>query len=323
MNATLNDPLLRNLADLRPPLDEEASSPRGPAALAVSERALRAPRPRWSLPKLAVPVGIATIALALTGALFIWNTVPAPGPAEQTRALPQTDIMLVSARSEEAMARSGRARISYLSNEGSVAEMRVEGLIEFAGKDVAMRLKFAGVEGRPGFMAENRTVDGEFYLLDGVPGQQQWIRDVGATTGSDPFSIDPRNLLRVLDPSADFETVGVARDVRHLRARSLDDIPEMNLGLGLSSDAEVTNLELWVGPDDIVQRLDFDYDITEDMGGPMYLKDESGNRKRFVPPSGTPESRTYSSSYSVVFFDVGTDITIEAPAGAVDVAGQG
>ena len=322
MNAMLRDPLLRSLADLRPSLDEEASSPRAPAALAVFERALRESRPGWSWPRLAVPVGLAMMVLAVTGALLMWNTVPAPGPV-QTRILPQTDITLVSARSEEAMARSGRARISYVSNEGSVAEMRVDGLIEFTGKDVAMRLKFAGVHGRPGFVAENRTVDGHFYLLDGVPGQQRWIHDVGATTGGDPFSIDPRNLLKVLDPSADFETVDVDGDVRHLRARSLDDIPEMNLGLGPSSEAEVTNLELWVGSDDIVQRLDFTYDITEDLGGPMYVKDENGNRKRFTPPSGTPDSHTYSSSYSVVFFDVGAAIKIEAPADAVEVNGQG
>jgi hypothetical protein len=222
------------------------------------------------------------------------------------------------------MARSGRATVTYVSNIGSDYETRVEGAIEFAGHDVAMRLDFAGSHGRPGFVARNMTVDGEFYLMDGVPGDQHWVHDVGeADGGGEPFSVDPRNLLKVLEPKADFETVDVDGDVRHLQARSLDQIPEMNLGLGPSSDAEVTKLELWVGSDDIVQRLAFDYDITEDLSGQMYVKDENGNRKRFVPPAGTPKSRTYSSSYSVEFFDVGADIKIKAPADATEVTGQG
>ena len=83
---------------------------------------------------------------------------------------------------------------------------------------VVTGIDFAGQEGRPGFQAQNRTVDGQFYLLDGPPGQKEWIRDTNSTQlkGTDFFNLDPRTLVGAVVPGSRDSQIALSLPVTHV-----------------------------------------------------------------------------------------------------------
>jgi len=167
----------------------------------------------------------------------------------------------------------------------------------------------------------------------------------GSTDGW--FDVDPRRLLEVLDPAADFTVVGEeemdGRTVTHLRASDPDALSDLDLDLGLGSlgKADVVEaLDLWVDTDDVVHRIDVA--TTWNARSPEFLFSDIGasyNEPGSPCPAGyrplTPAEEAEWSigpvgattpclkvedaipvegSYSVRFNDLGTPVTITAPA---------
>ena len=310
-----HDALLVALRDTRPEMHETEPDDELYARIVNGPWAAGRRHVRWTAS------AVATIAAALA---IVLVTVQSPGPRT-------VDMALVAARTQEALRGPGRAQVDSVTDRGLEYEQRATTSVAFDGDDLEMVMEFAGERGRSGFTAHNRTVGGEFYLLDGPPGQQRWIHDTNATgtRGTDLFSLDPRTLCDLLKGSAEFEVVDERDGVTHLRARSVDELPPLSFGAG-PSDAraeDVTRLELWVGPDDVVQRIDLDLERTETtrQGGETILVPRADGRmhKMVDPDTGEMVTTTHRSSYSVRFFDVGEPVSIVAPADAVRVAGKG
>jgi hypothetical protein len=311
-----HDQLLLALRDARPepqdgPIDDDAHEL---LARIIGTRRAQRRRLRWTA------AAAVTVAAALAIALVVTQTGPRT-----------VDIALVAARSQDALRGTGRALVDSVNGRGLEWEQRARTSVAFDGDDLEMVMEYAGEQGRPGFTAHNRTVGGEFYLLDGPPGRQRWIHDTNAsgTRGADLFSLDPRTLCELLSESAEFEVVDEQDGVKHIRATSVDHVPPLSFGEGPSgAEAEdVTRLELWIGPDDVVQRIDLDLERTETtrQGGKTILVPRSdGTMHKMVDPNtGEMVTTTHRSSYSVRFFDVGDPVQIVVPADAVPVAGQG
>ena len=313
---TEQDPLLAALRNARPALHDVEPDDELMARIIAGPRRTRRGGARW----IAGAVAMVAAALALT--LLVTQTGPRT-----------VDIALVAARSQEALRGSGRAHVESVTDRGLANEQRWSNDVTFDGDDVEMVMRFAGDGRSTGFTAHNRTVDGEFYLLDGPPGRQRWIHDVGAnatTRGTDLFSLDPRTLCELLKDSAEFERVNEHDGVKHLRATEVNDLPPLSFGAG-PSDAraeDVTRLELWVGPDDVVRRIDIDLERTErERRGAMsrITQNPDGTYTKEIDPAhpGTEELVTHRSSYSVRFAGIGDPVEIVAPAGAADVEGKG
>ena len=337
------DQLLADLRGARPPLADELCAPDTPAATALFTRLTTAPsapvreRPRRVRRLIAVP---AVAAAALAGVLLVNGiTVDRTGVSVTPPPAAAADIERIAATSATAMRSSGRALVDFHMAQGTITEQRVTGTVSFSGDDVEMVLQFAPVAGRgEGFEARNRTVDGQFYLYDGPPDARRWYRDLNAadTRGSDMFSADPRTLLAALHPGVAFEQVGTEEldgtELRRLRATRIDRLPELNLSMGPIDPTHVKGLDVWVGADDIVRRLDLALVQVETRHGPgrtEIVSDGDGRqRKVFMPADPGPagqkgEDVEIRSSASIRFMDIGAPVVITAPPGAVDVRGQG
>ena len=244
------------------------------------------------------------------------------------------DMRLVAAATRSALEGTGRAQIDFGIFKGRQDESRGVIRLAFAGEDLEMITDFAASDNGPGFRSHNRTVDGEFYLLDGPSGEQAWVHDVNASgqQGSDIFNIDPRTLLDIIEPGAEFETVSNDEDgVRRLRATRVDDVPPLNLGHGPISikGQQVERLELWVGPDDVVRKFDLDleYSETREHSGARarLVKRADGTVSKEIDPAfpGKTVTETVRTSYAVAFSDLGEPIEIDAPSDATRVEGKG
>lgn len=350
------DEILEALRDVRPRLTEEDESAHGRKA---SDLRLTIVGKGWE-PRARKAFTLTRAgAAALVGAAAVSIGLGVGGGSSQdpaTQTLRAPDIELLAAESREAFSTTGRAVAKFVLADGLDQEQRGEVRAIFAGNDLDLTLDFeTGGFGSPGFQARNRTVDGQFYLLDGPPGDRRWYHDTNASgsRAQDLYNLDPRTLLQLLDESSDFETVGTEQrggeEVRHLRATRLQDVPPLNLGFGDNADAGATSLELWVGPDDVVRSLAVSFEATETAPDRRMIrvKPRDGDPKRVTMrgrwmiiqlPDGTRVKRpvgdvtkpseggtttTYRSRYSVEFFDLGAPIEIEAPPDPIEVAGKG
>jgi hypothetical protein len=273
------------------------------------------------------------------------------GPAPVAAAIEE-----VAAASEAATAGSGRATLAFERVGGTLDESG-RGEVRFAGGDVEVALRYAGPDGAPGAEVLVRSVDGELYLLDGPPGSRRWVHDSGAgsaASGSsaDLFRADPRTLLRTLRPEAGFEVVGVeeadgpdgqhGQEVHHLRSTTPGELATLNLGLGPIDARDVEQIDLWVGDDDVVQRLDLvlvaEQEFLElDGDEETYLGPEAPcqgeTSVRVTEDDGSVSCRSLDDSrarteqvttrYSIRFHDLGTPVTITAPADAIDIEAVG
>ena len=246
--------------------------------------------------------------------------------------------MQAIASSTAAALRSGRAHITSTSYYEQLNHTTTELTIEFSGDNRSTTGHQQSVEAKAapgrdnGFDFANKVVDGRFFLLDAG----HWIEDTNEhLAGSDLFSVDPRTFVGGAADGAQFKDVGgdtvdgVA--VRHLTATKLDAVPRVNLGLGPVTDdqTKITKFDVWVDSANVVRRLDLATSLTETvhpLAQTILEKDAEGKviGKRLDEANmGPAEERTVTNQYTVTFTDIGAPITIEAPANARKVAGQG
>ena len=106
----------------------------------------------------------------------------------------------------------------------------------------------------------------------------------------------------------------------------------------------MTALDLWVGADNVVRRIDLTSErkvqevdpgvaptLSKSKDGTVTINFKDGH-KVVVPQGGDLQrvmnglpkvTRTFRSSYSARFFDIGAPITISVPPNATDLAGKG
>jgi len=291
------------------------------SARGLRRLARRGPQPR-RLALAAAAAAAAVVAIAIVV------------PTNDVRTAPVAVNMQTIAESTTAALSSGRAHITHTAtNDGSVQDAS-ETFVEFSGVN---RSTVGTVSGRDAssFEIANKVVDGKFYLRDGAPGEQIWIEDINEhVTGSDLFSVDPRMLLSGAAQDAAFKDVGGATvdgvKTRHLKATRLDKVPTVNLGLGPIADnqTKITKFDVWVDSDNVVRRLDVSTSqTTRSQGGARAIitKHADGTFSKEIDPNDTTPfvTRTLVNDYSVRFTEIGSPITIEAPANAKKVAGQG
>ena len=361
--------LMSRLRAARPEPDATLLSPELPAAQALVDEivtkestGLTAPRPvpspdRRHRPHARVAlIASAAVVAAAVGLGVVTRTGDDPrasaSHASTTRPAPTSpapialvNIRTIAARSGTALSGTGRAEISFADQEGLSAGTSD---LTFSGHNDEMVIHFAGTQGRPGFDAQNRTVDGQFYLnTPGPDNIARWYHETGQT-GTSVFDTDPRTLLNVLAPEAGFVPVGSGTvdgvAVTHLRATKLDALPSLDLSLGPIDGRSVTALDLWVGADDVVRRVDLTSErkvqeidpsvaptLSKSKDGTVTFNFKDGH-KVSVPQGGNTETvtkdlpkvtRTFRSSYSARFFDIGAPITITAPPNATDLAAKG
>lgn len=317
------------LRSARPTLAPPVSSPDGPEARAVRLRAM-ATSPGRERPRTGTRHR-ARRALALTGVAVVAVLVATDGTAPvRPRSGPRHHgIRLIAASSAYAYSTSGRATVSFETRFDGGSMERGTSDVAFAGDDLEMTTEYRYGKGAAGFVARTRSVDGELYLWDGPIGDKRWYVDVNAsgTRAQDVFDLDPRSLLSLLDASADFEEVaseGGDDEMRRLRATDLDRLPALAVDFWPRED-DVTRLEVWVGPDDVVRRLELDVvRVDTHRSGTKIVPFDDGTPGRKIADPDSPLVTSVSrSSYSVRFYDVGADVDVVAPADAIPVRGQG
>jgi hypothetical protein len=343
MNDTLhNDPLMHALSGARPP-SEPADRADAPSAQLLLEQIVATPvvdhaRRRRSRSRRVV-VAAGTAAALVAGSLLVVNTIGVrDGRVVVSQPAAVADVGAIARASTSAFT-SGRADMTFDVRSGSVVE-KGDARVVFSGNNRAVTMTFEGTNGRPEFTSENRTVDGAFYLLDGAPGAKRWYRDTNVVVWEKgTLDLNPRDLLTVLRPAVAFEVVDTQGDVRHLRAAHPSAAPELDLLLGPVPGGSVTNIELWVGPDDAVQRLVLDARRTEEPEpacviengkktclGPGDMLARKDGKTIVVPATGPAQDRqpvTTTAAFDVRFHDIGTTAPVTAPANAIPVAGQG
>jgi hypothetical protein len=327
MSNMRDDQVLEALRRAKPSIGSDRTDPTAGQAQAIKRSIVAAPTGRKM--RLFVP-GAITGALAIALAAIIFTT-GGGSPRRPSGAVKQPNMKLLAAASKDAFSTTGRATATFVLAKGKPQEERGTTTLTFAGNDLDMTIDFETIGyGERGFTAHNRTVDGEFYLFDGPPGDRHWYHDTNASgaRADDGFDLDPRTLVDLLGSEPQFVTadseIRDGEEVRHLVATQPDSVRDLNLGLGNGADTETKSLELWVGPDDVVRRLAVEVETSETHDtGTMYIKRKNGTVETIVDPDATPKTITYRSTYSVSFTDIGEDISIKAPSNAIDVAGKG
>jgi hypothetical protein len=244
------------------------TAPTGPTGAAPEPAP---PRPVRRLPRAAVLAGTGLTAAAVAVAVAVLvasagGTGTAPGGRTRSPVL-LTAAMIhqVASASRSALARSGRATVSYTSTQNGKPGDSSTDVITFSGKnwnDVIYQTS-PGAGGRPGHKqtAINRIVNGQLYLyIAGRTRRLQWYHDTNPS-GHPSVSIpDPRTVLRALEPSARFEVIGYqvidGVRVKELRATDLSHLPGQGRLVGaFAAGGRVTSLEVWVDGHGVVHRL--------------------------------------------------------------------
>ena len=348
MNDQLHaDPVIEALRSARPDLTDESFRP-GAEATALLDEIVAGPvrRPRG---RVAVAVSAVSIAAAITAAVVAVGSVGVhDGKVVVHQQVAAAEMRTIARTSAGALAASGRAEMTFDVGQGAFGEQRGTSRVAFSGENLDVVLQF---DDPNGFTAHNKTVDGQYYLLDGAPNAKRWYHDIGATPlGSDLFDLDPRTLLAVLQPTAGFVDVGTEQTadgtLRHLRATTLGNLPALHLVLGPLNGRDITSLDLWVASDSTVRRLDLTSSHTETQQPACFVQapPEGSGVKVCLKPGGklsrtadgkitvipgdvpapkSPVTVTTTSSYSLRFSDIGAPISITAPADPIQVHGKG
>ncbi len=292
-----DDPVLERLRAARPAPATALLDPAAPAARDLADR-ITGRRARTRRPAVARRVA----AMAAAAAVVVAAVVVGPWGSSEPR--PAAAIVREAAAASARALTSGRAVVT--SPDGDL-ELGDAVTYTFAGDD--MSATFDGIEvGGVPYAAARRVVDGERYFHwtpAGAP--TEWLHDV--TVGSveiGPFVFDPRGLLAVLEPDADFEVVGDDTvdgvDVTRLRATTPEAVDAAALQLGQATAAGTpTALEVWVDGDGVTRRIDLTVSVEQGLE-----IDPVAGTSIPLPPQ--------VSSYSVRFTDIGAPLTVEAPA---------
>ncbi len=251
----------------------------------------------------AMLVGAAAAVLLLVGGLLVFSPDSTPSAVATVHSAAAATAGADTGRISTTFALQGR-------QEGTVE--RFEGRVDasYAGSNVMLSLQVdeqpddLGLDELP--FSDARLVDDVLY----VDGGDQWMAVdtegfLGDLVGQ---FIDPRVVLETVQELTDATEVGSATidGVATTHYQSIVDLGDETLaqsgwmafeGVPIDAEGEVT-VDLYVGADGVLNRLDLSGDV-QDSG-------DSGD-------SGTFE-------VSMTFFDIGSDITIEAPADAVVVS---
>lgn len=248
----------------------------------------------------AMLVGAAAAVLLLVGGLLVFSPDSTPSAVATVH----------SAAAATAGADTGRISTTFAlqgQQEGTVEQF--EGRIDasYAGSDVMLSLQ---IDEQPDDFGLNELPFSDARLVDDVlyvDGGDQWLAVdtegfLGDLVGQ---FVDPRVVLETVQELTDATEVGSAMidGVATTHYQSIVDLGDETLaqsgwmafeGVPIDAAGEVT-VDLYVGADGVLSRLDLSGDVQDTA--------ESGD-------SGTFE-------VSMTFFDIGSDITIEAPADAV------
>jgi hypothetical protein len=329
------DPLMEALRESRPDCPPSVTSAKSPNAVALMEDIMSTSRSAVSQgdASSSLPISIPwrrSVALGAVVALVLLAAQVANREPATDAPVGKNQILTIASRSQAAMSGSGKAVIVFKEEGGGITDSQSVATLIFNGDDVETVIDFAGQPGRPGFQAHNKIVDGQFYLRDGPPGQQRWIRDTNAPDmrASDVLSFDPRTLLPALNPQVRFKQIPDSNSgIRHFRATSPAGLSAVNLSAGPVDPNTIKSMDVWVGSDDVVTRIELVTERTEAHrpGARTVIVDDNGQKKKIIDPADTtPEvTKTIRSTYSITFSDVGQEFEVTAPDDVTDVAGQG
>ena len=353
------------LADqLRAQLHRElAAVEPGPDLLAGlnRRRARRTMATRVSL--VAAPVAAAAAAAALIVPGIGGGVAPGPSSPSSTgtgkpAVLTAATVNQVASQSRRAMARSGKATISYRTSYDGALNGSGSDRITYAGhnwNDVTTQ-SFPARNGEPASTqtAINRVVNGQLYLhIMGPDNHVRWYHDTNPD-GHPSVSIpDPRTLLGLLNPSAKFEVTGhrQAGGIRltGLRATATPQLRPLSWLPGAEPGARVASLTVWVDAHHVVHQMSLRITKTVD---PIYLqksvKNGTESIKIIIPsraylkearamarkmrhlhatvsidPSRSTQHHLQGSDVSVTFGGFGQTQVIRVPANAVPEFSRG
>jgi hypothetical protein len=265
-------------------------------------RARRTLATRVSL--VAVPAAAAAVAAALIVPGIGGGVAPGTGPSRPSASGPGKPAVLtaatvnqVASQSRRAMARSGKATISYRTSYDGTLNGTGTDRITYAGHDWndVISQSFPARDGEPASTqtAINRIVNDQLYLhIIGPDNQVRWYHDTNPE-GHPSVSIpDPRTLLGLLNPSASFQVTG-HRQVGGIRltgltATAAPQLRPLNWLPGAEPGARVAALTVWVDAHHVVHQMTLRITKVVD---PIYLqksvKDGAESIKIIIP------NRTY------------------------------
>lgn len=251
-------------------------------------------------------VGVAAAVVLLVAGFLVFS------PDNTSTAL----AAVQSAAQQTARAESGRISASFdvEGTDGDQSATLSGGLdVEFSGPDLALTVDIDEASGEsligPLGASEARLVDRVLYVNDG----SQWYAvETGGFLGDTLAEIvDPRSILATVESLVETEEVATGVDVGGIETthyRSVVDLGDDSLGQ--SGWLALDNLDLA----DIHAKGAVTIDLFIDGDGQLRQLDVSGDLRE---PGNGSGAATFSASTS--FFDLGSDIGIEAPADAVEI----
>lgn len=350
MGTDLNEQI-RELIDggARPVSSGEIMGRRPATVARLDPEALPKHRPRRAA---TVAAGAAAAGAAVTITVALLGGAAGPDRSGHVgTVLTAAMVRQVAAASGSALAHAGHLRISYSDVSSLDPGSRGAGTddITFAGKNWNY---VSDQTAPPNGRSINRFVSGRLYYYGRGflrhPGDPlRWFRETNPREIRNVTSVtapDPRELLRVLDPTARFVRVGyqVIGGVRveQLRATRLGHLPGLGAVPGEARPIGwVTSLDVWVDSHGVVRRMHltsqkhvYEY-IPKSYGKKLIEARKNGLRVMLkVPKNGRLRGRMVRvpvphdierASAWVSFLDIGKPETLTAPAHAIPVYGRG
>ncbi len=281
---------------------------------------------------IAASSAAACIAAAITVALLGGQAGRAPSGHAGT-VLTVAMVRQVATASGTALAHSGQVRITYSDMSSLDPSGRSAGTddITFSGKAWNY---VSNQTAPPNGRTINRVVGGQaYYYLTGRAGLR-WYRESNPRELARVTSVtapDPRNLLRILDPTARFVRVGyqVIGGVRveHLRATRLGHLPGLS---ALPGDAapigRVTSLNVWVDSHGVIRRMHVtsQMHVTTNRRKEFFVVKKNGTFKvkKVGPPVPVRHGVERASAW-ISFLNIGQPQKVTAPTHSIPVYSHG
>jgi hypothetical protein len=272
------------------------------------------------------------------------------GSARSHRASSSQAIVLTGARLDAIVLRSssasstGTAQVTQATSQNGMPQSSQSVAVTFDGPNIDERIT---VEPEPPgsakpFTADDRLVDGQFYIdTPGPSGVTEWLHDTNSVNDVTSMQFpDPRTLYGTLGSAGRFVVVGATTangtTLTHLKA--LDPGALDTAQLGSLADGSLTSFDIWIDPDDVVQRMAFSSAVTAHV---CHVDFTSSKLKQLAertrlghlssPALQAAAKREFEScgpqttmsSVTVNFANLGEPESVTAPPGAVDFAGKG
>lgn len=313
----LRTQLRQETADIEPVADLLASLRRRQARRSLTTR----------VGVVAVPVAAVAAAAAVVvsgmGGPVAPGTSAKSGNSTRSAVLTAAMVQRVTSQSLTALARSGQATIAYRLTDNGTETVSGSDRITFAGhnwNDV-VKQTFPASKGQPSLSqtAINRIVGKQFYLFsEGKNGHGHWIRDTNPSEHPSVKIPDPRSLLGLLQPSADFKVVGheVVHGVRLtiLSATKAPELRDLSWLPGAQPGAKVKSLTVLVDRHNVVHQMSLRVKYDQTTGWLYMQKAKNGDLKLVVPSkaylkAARAQARQLRKHYRVT---VGIDPSVSA-----------